>query len=224
MADESLAPNHTGTQGKRVLEDLRGRIFGRLTVIDLHPVRSKAKRARWICRCECGNETIVQSLNLKQGATISCGCALSDHLVARNLTHGQFGSPEHNTWHGMLSRCTNHNNKSYYNYGGRGITVCDRWHKFENFFIDMGHKSPNSTIERVNNNGNYEPDNCVWKTRHEQSRNKRNNVFINDNGIPTVLVDLALSRGIKYTTLYARIFTYGWSQEEAVSIPVGRRR
>lgn len=151
--------------------DITGEKFGLLTVLGLHGLNEK-KKTLWECLCDCGNKTIVLGDNLKR-STKSCGCL----RVAKSTTHGGSYTTEYNTWHSMINRCCNPNNKDFINYGGRGITVCERWKSdFNNFVEDMGKKpSKYYSIDRADVNGNYEPSNCKWATRSQQERNKRLN-------------------------------------------------
>lgn len=167
--------------------DLTGQRFGRLLVIGLES-RNK-HRSHWKCQCDCGNEKIAEMGQLHNGHTKSCGCLRKE----LNTVHGKFNCSEYRSWQAMKSRCENKNTTRYVDYGGRGIKVCERWSKsFENFYIDMGNKpSKKHSIDRKNNDGNYEPDNCRWATIPEQQRNKRirkgsrtgvNGVHIYNNG------------------------------------------
>lgn len=157
--------------------------FGRLTVIK--PIgNTKDYQTIWMCLCDCGNYKNVKGGNLKSGNTTSCGC-YSRELLNKNkycMTHGNACknniSPEFKAWDSIIQRCTNPKNKSYKNYGSRGIKVCDRWlekNGFINFLADIGKRPEGYTLDRINNDGNYEPGNCRWTTWRQQERNRRNN-------------------------------------------------
>jgi len=129
---------------------------------------------QWICQCDCGNKKTIISSNLLNGHTKSCGCYRSEITSKLFFKHGRYGTPEHRVWRGMIQRCTDLKCEAYKYYGNRGIKICDRWLNFMNFFSDMGKKSsPELTLERVDNNGDYESGNCRWGTRTEQNINQR---------------------------------------------------
>lgn len=151
--------------------DLSGQRYGSLVGISRAAIKNK--RTYWNCRCDCGSDCVVDAGHLRSGHTTSCGCVR--RATIGNLKHGQSKSLEYLIWNGMRQRCSNPKNSHFRYYGGRGIRVCDQWQaSFENFIADMGAKpSPKHTIDRINNEGNYEPGNCRWATYSQQNKNRR---------------------------------------------------
>jgi hypothetical protein len=198
----------------RIAKDFTPETFGRLTTLGpkfLLPVgRASGKFAYQVCQCSCGNFTVVQTSNLRNGNTNSCGCFRQEFIAAKNKKHSMTGTVEHETWNSMKKRCLNPKHKSYHNYGGRGIRICDRWldpeSGFENFYADMGPRpSDKHSIDRINNGGDYCPENCKWSTRFEQNRNKRTNVMLAYNGKTQCVKDWAEELGIGGAQLRLRL-------------------
>jgi len=153
------------------LIDLTGKIFGRLKVLSIDS--RKNKLIFWLCECECGNKKSIPGQPLKEGKTRSCGCFKKEEDIRRNIKHNMSLSSEYGIWRAMVQRCTNKKDKSYKNYGGRGIIVCERWLIFDNFYEDMGNRPSNWSIDRIDNNKGYSKDNCKWVNRSDQQLNKR---------------------------------------------------
>ena len=175
----------------------------------------------WRFRCDCGYVIEVLASSVRRGNTKSCGCIRREG-GPKNRKHGMSSSNIYNAWHKMLMRCINPTLKAYPYYGGRGITICERWHKFENFYADMGPRpSPQHSIERIDNDGNYCPENCKWITRAEQNANKRNNIVVEWGGEKMCLAEAARRIGIGYTTLKRRIVELKWPTERALTEPAG---
>ena len=173
--------------------DLTGKNFGRLVAAERTEVAGK--RDFWNCLCQCGGQTIVKTNRLTSGMTQSCGCiareGASERALKRNTVHGHNKagagnqSRTWNSWSCMLKRCRMPKHISYKDYGGRGITVCDRWAIFVNFLEDMGERPPGMTIDRIDVNGNYEKSNCRWATMSEQQKNKRKSKSVSSEIVPT---------------------------------------
>ena len=185
--------------------DLSGQVFGRLTAVTRVGTDSGG-RALWSCRCSCGASHNVASGHLRSGNTKSCGCLNVDS----STTHGMSTTSTYHTWESMKARCGNPKHKFYSRYGGRGIKLCSRWSMFENFYEDMGECPVGLSIERKDNNKGYTPDNCVWASDKQQSKNKSSNVNLTYNGRTQCISVWAKELGVSANTLYSRI-RRGWS-------------
>lgn len=189
------------------IEDLSGRRFGRLVAIEVDS-RNWQGKTMWRCRCDCGNETVVKSDSLKSGHTRSCGCLYTENIGKTNLTHGHTGERIHNIWKCMRSRCSNQNNDSYENYGGRGVSVCDEWkNDFQSFYDWSMHNgyADNLSIDRINNDGDYSPENCRWTTALTQANNTRRNRYITYNNITHTCSEWARILGLRKDVLRHRL-------------------
>lgn len=205
------------------LIDLTGQRFGRLTVLE-RAKNDKLGRARWLCRCDCGKEKIVSGTNLRSGQTRSCGClskemsvknGLKSRIGERSLKHGDFGSKLYGVWAGMKRRCQNPNTTYYKDYGGRGIKVCNEWQNYEAFkewALESGYKE-GLTIERIDVNGNYCPNNCKWIPLSAQNANKRNTIYIKYKGKLFTIKETAQITGFKERTIKGR-YERGWDSEK----------
>ncbi len=203
--------------------DLTGQKFGRLVIIQRMD-NDKSGHLRWLCKCDCGKKRIIRGDHLKSDETQSCGCLRKEVTSAVKTTHGYSGDETYKSWLDMKQRCTNSNCPGYKDYGGRGITVCEEWSEFTNFFRDMGKRPLGCTIERENNHGNYCLDNCKWATSKEQARNRRNNLYMTHKGETQLLIKWSEETRIPYKVLWKRIYIYNWSTEEALTIPVRQHR
>jgi hypothetical protein len=197
--------------------NITGQVFGRLTVLSLAKTK-KGYGAYWKCRCECGQEITVLGKCLRRGTTKSCGCRPA------GWKHGFHGTRAHACWCNMIERCRNENLPTYRNYGGRGIRVCERWMNFTNFLADMGDPpTAKHSIDRINNDGNYEPGNCRWATQQEQCNNTRQNHYLTFNGRTQTVTQWAMETGLGIERLRTRI-KRGWGAERALKTPPQHRR
>uniref|UniRef100_A0A6H2A0Y7 HNH endonuclease n=1 Tax=viral metagenome TaxID=1070528 RepID=A0A6H2A0Y7_9ZZZZ len=197
--------------------DLIGKKFGRLTVIE-RLESDKLGRLYWKCKCECGNFTSVLGLSLRYNHTKSCGCLKEEKSKTSNLKHGKTKTRLHGIWVNMRERCHNKNNYKYEDYGGRGIEICHEWDDFMVFYewsMSNGYQD-NLTIDRIDNDGNYEPFNCRWTTMKVQNTNKRTNRNIEFNGKTQCITEWAKELNIPLST---RISKYNMDIDKALTLP-----
>ncbi len=205
-------------------KDLTGIQFGRLHVLE--PVENFGGPRKWKCVCNCGKIVEVRGSHMTAGATKSCGCFSADATKARSTTHGQsHKTPEYKTWVNIRARCCDPKHISFKYYGAKGIQVCKRWDSFENFFSDMGVRpSKDHSIDRTENDGNYEPNNCRWATESEQQSNKSDSRFLTSGGKTHTVAMWEKIRGFKKGTIYSRLYL-GWSDNDAIwRTPMARQR
>lgn len=198
--------------------------FGRWTVIgsaDPASYITKKSVPRWLCRCACGIERAVTQMSLRNGKSSSCGCLNKERSSLAHKKHGLSYSTEYTCWQSMRQRALNPNNERHASYFDRGISVCERWNDFEAFLLDMGPRpSPSHSIDRIENDDGYHPDNCRWALPREQTANRRCTRLVNVDGLDIPLSALATKCGIPANTLRARIIDLGWSLEKAMAEPV----
>ena len=204
------------------MKDLTGQRFGRLTVLSLGEKKGKYTGAFWRCQCDCGNIVTVPGNSLRREETRSCGCLRADRL-RKPTKQKHTGTRLYAIWQGMKRRTMTKSNPRYADYGGRGITVCDEWkdnfEAFKAWALANGYRDDLS-IDRRDNDGPYSPDNCHWATDLEQGNNTRRNRRIEFNGETHTLTEWAKISGINLSTLSARINSYGWPIEKALSEPL----
>lgn len=191
------------------------------------------RRTRWSCRCDCGVEKVVRGQDLVNGLIKSCGCFRDESTKARFTTHGHGGSVnksqpqsrEYRAWAGAKKRCTNQKESHWKDYGGRGILMCDRWlNSFEAFLADMGTCPNGFEIDRIDVDGNYEPNNCRWISHRDQAVNKRNTCHVEmHDGSRRPLIDVCREMAADYFVVHGRLRS-GWTLGEAIAIPVGMKR
>jgi hypothetical protein len=205
--------------------DLTARRFGKLVVLRLSHL-NKQHRRMWLCRCDCGTETVVGSQHLMNGTTSSCGCYARQRSAergrARMTSHGACGTPAYLAWQNMLARCNRPANPNYAQYGGRGIMVCERWSDFAAFLADMGPRpSTKHSIDRIDNDGHYEPGNCRWATKLVQTNNTRSNHFLEYGGKRLTIAQWARETSLTVEAIRRRI-RRGWPISLALTVPVDR--
>jgi len=198
------------------IEECIGKRYGRWLTIE-EGLKDKRGLRTMKCVCDCGTIRDVPLSRLRFGSSQSCGCINIEIHTERLTSHNMCYTPEYKTWESMKRRCTMPSQDRFKNYGGRGITVCDRWfNSFENFFEDMGIKPDRYSIERIDNDGNYEPSNCKWIPLNEQQSNTTQNHLLTFQGITKTLSKWAKDVGLKQPTLRRRLKN-GWSIERALT-------
>jgi hypothetical protein len=216
---------------RKPVEVIEGQVFGRLTVLrEVEAIQGAKLYRRVECKCRCGNLSTHTLRNLRNGDTRSCGCLREETIKLSRRKHGHLvngvQTPEYTCWWAMKMRCENHKSEKYHLYGGRGIRVCEMWNSsFEAFFEDMGCRpSPEYTLDRIDTNGDYYPENCRWVTQTQQMRNIRRNIHITSDGKTRCLSEWAELAGIPYSTLYARIKVWGWDIKRALITPTKKQK
>lgn len=192
--------------------------FGRLTL------QTITRPMCW-CICDCGTRKMFQKQHVVSGHTKSCGCYRKDGDYRATHGHHRKGamSPTYQVWASMMTRCLNPNCQAYPLYGGRGITVCERWKKFENFIQDVGDRPTGLTIERRNNDGNYEPTNCYWATRVQQANNTRKNVIVTFRGETSTFSQMARKHGLDERSCFSRLYNLRWPMDKIFSTPINHK-
>lgn len=206
--------------------DLTGKTFSRLVVVGFAYLKqrssSRSRTSYWNVKCQCGSDVVVCGLHLTHNQVKSCGCLRREVSRARSMKHGEaeIATPEYRAWQGMLNRCRNHNRPDFHRYGGKGISVCDKWaHSYESFLEDMGRKpSSDHSLDRINPYGNYEPSNCRWATRLQQNRNTSRTVRFKFKGKLLTVGEIGELVGLSGRLIRERL-TSGWPMSEATSTP-----
>jgi hypothetical protein len=214
-----MLPKRTGKGSATPIIDMTGRIIGRLEVLSISTERKHGK-VSWLCRCSCGNFHTATGKDLRSGSIQSCGCLgterRSESVTRRNTKHRMTGTPTYRSWSSMIGRCTNPKNPDYLDYGGKGITVCDRWlESFENFYSDMGDRPRGKTLDRIDGDQGYFPENCRWATASQQAQNRKSSRLITCNGQTLNLTEWVKQQGIPKSTILNRL-NRGWTTEQAL--------
>lgn len=205
-------------------KDITGQVFGRLTILGFSHQDERYK-SFWLCQCACGNTHVGQGYKLTSGELVSCGCFQKERQREsgkRHRTHGHgYGTQVYKAWQSLKDRCLNPKHRQYSEYGGRGITVCERWQQsFENFLADMGEPAQGMSLDRIDNNGPYSPENCQWATRLEQQNNRRATHMLTYNDRTQSLSDWITELHLNRPLVLYRL-RYGWPIHEAFTIPPG---
>lgn len=214
-----ILPNHP-----RGIRDFTGQEFTRLTVTSYHSSSSDGKcRVWWNCLCVCGRTVVVRADGLLSGNHQSCGCLHRERAGSARRRHGRYNTKIYKIWTAMLQRCENPADRGYKNYGGRGITVDERWHSFEHFYEDMGDRPDGMSLERIDNNKGYAKNNCKWATKIEQMQNLRKNRMITYKGITLCVAEWERKMGYKPSVIAGRL-VLGWSIDDAINTPPKYRK
>ena len=193
---------------------------GRITIIG--PIKMIGKRSFSMARCDCGKEWLVERSAIRYGRTKSCGCLGAEKRRHSRLSHGMSRTSEYAAWCTLIQRCTSKAGRAASYYANRGISVCERWHKFENFLADMGSRPEGMSIERIDNDGNYEPANCRWANQKEQMRNMRRNGTVILDGKAMCATDAARHLGIPVGRIFCRVSKYSVTHQQALDHILGR--
>lgn len=213
----------------REIIDLTGKRFGKLVVVKREGTRYRkcgCSEPTWLCKCDCGKYTVAVSSRLRFGRKKSCGCSSGEFISKSKTKHGDRRTRLYFIWTNMKQRCKNKNNSAFKNYGGRGIKICPDWESYANFkkwAFESGY-SDSLTIDRIDVNGDYCPENCRWITMKEQGRNTRVNVLITHNGETHCLAEWEDIKNMRKGTLTQRLTSYGYTEEEALEVPLGMTR
>lgn len=211
--------------------DLTEQKFGRLIVLKKDG-KDKWGSLLWKCLCDCGKQKTIKGNLLRRGDTKSCGCLQNETRINNgksNIKHGLSKTIEYNIWNQMNRRCNNKNYFQYKDYGGRNISVCYRWSNknptgFKNFFKDIGEIPKGLTLDRIDNDSNYCPNNCRLVTMKEQERNRRNNLYISLDGKKQLLIEVAKKYNIPYILFWKRLYIYKWPIEKVLNTPIRKRK
>lgn len=197
--------------------------FGRFTVLS-YAGKNASRNRYWLCQCDCGGEPRrVLQFNLRDGSTVSCGCLRKERQRQACTTHGRYRTREYRSWSQMIQRCLNINDANYQSYGAAGITVCERWKTFANFFRDMGPCPSALTLDRIDNTKGYEPSNCRWATRAQQYRNRRSNIWVTIGGELMIFRDAATLLNLSPHTIGNRRRRFFETHQEAIDFYVQKQ-
>lgn len=211
---------------KKRMYDRTGEVVGRLTVIEragTKQYQSSNKRSMWLCQCACGNKIVTSARNLNEKSVLSCGCLQREAASSANTTHGESRNPLYKVWTEMKQRCLNPSDVNFHHYGGRGIKVCERWrNSFRDFLSDVGKRPVGTSLDRINNDGDYEPSNVRWASASQQLANTRRVRKFEVGGEVLCIREISQKYGIHYNTLIQRL-NKGMSPADAISTPISEK-